>query len=284
MSVTARRDPVVDGVEGMRPALLFGEAIAAIIGVKEHPDWQAAMRRRGIADFDHVQIDPWPAGVVRLRRARTAGASRRCISFLRDDADRQRLRPPDRRPHRALRHRAQRGARGRSTTASSPMPPNAAQLPAPTTISRACATDLKPIEITQPEGPSFTVDGNLVQLAEVVVPHRLRSVRGARAAPGRATTTTAALRPILHRASITRDGRALRRPRPAARLEERVRRGRVGPRADDAARSRSAATASARSTTSTRCSRPSRASRGSIENAICMHEEDYGILWKHVDL
>ena len=34
--------------EGMRPALLFGESMNAIIGVKEHPDWQAALRRRGI--------------------------------------------------------------------------------------------------------------------------------------------------------------------------------------------------------------------------------------------
>ena len=46
----------------MRPALLFGESMMAIIGVKEHPDWQAALRRRGIENFDLVQIDPWPAG------------------------------------------------------------------------------------------------------------------------------------------------------------------------------------------------------------------------------
>ena len=49
-------------------------------------------------------------------------------------------------------------------------------------------------------------------------------------------------------------------------------------------RSRSAATASARSTTSTRCSPTSRATRTTIANAICIHEEDYGILWKHQDL
>ena len=42
-----------------------------------------------------------------------------------------------------------------------------------------------------------------------------------------------------------------------------------------------AATASARSPTSTPRSPASTASRTSLENAICIHEEDYGILWKH---
>ena len=49
-------------------------------------------------------------------------------------------------------------------------------------------------------------------------------------------------------------------------------------------RSSSAATASARSTTSTRVrQRRTRRRRSTIPNAICMHEEDYGILWKHTD-
>ena len=48
-------------------------------------------------------------------------------------------------------------------------------------------------------------------------------------------------------------------------------------------RSSSAATASARSTTSTRTVNDSRGEPLTIKNAICMHEEDYGILWKHTD-
>src|SRR3954454_20276885 len=44
--------------EGMRPALLFGESVGAIVAVKEHAEWQAALRRRGIENFDLVQIDP----------------------------------------------------------------------------------------------------------------------------------------------------------------------------------------------------------------------------------
>ena len=44
----APRDPFVDGAaKGARPALLFGESLQAMLGVQAHPDWQAALRRRG---------------------------------------------------------------------------------------------------------------------------------------------------------------------------------------------------------------------------------------------
>ncbi len=72
-------------------------------------------------------------------------------------------------------------------------------------------------------------------VAEVVVPHRVRSVRRTRCCTRSRTTTTAASGSILHRASVERDGRPLRRPEPDAGMEERVRRGRVGARAHDAA-------------------------------------------------
>ena len=40
--------------------------------------------------------------------------------------------------------------------------------------------DLKPLEITQPDGPSFTLDGNQLALAEVVDAARLQLPRGSR--------------------------------------------------------------------------------------------------------
>ena len=96
-------------------------------------------------------------------------------------------------------------------------------------------TDLKPISITQPEGPSFTVDGNLVAVAEVAVPRR-RSIRTRGWCCTRSrTTTTGARRSILHRASISEMVVPYGDPERAARVEERVRRGRVGPRPHDAA-------------------------------------------------
>ena len=73
-------------------------------------------------------------------------------------------------------------------------------------------------------------------------------------------------------------------PSERAGLEERVRRGRVGARSHDPAAHARLRLRRRRSTTSTRRSPTSRAKPWVIENAICIHEEDYGILWKHVDL
>ena len=58
--------------------------------------------------------------------------------------------------------------------------------------------DVKPIEITQPEGPSFTVDGHAVRLAEVAAADRLH----ARARAWSCTRSATTGRPIVHRASL----------------------------------------------------------------------------------
>src|SRR5262245_24301489 len=48
--------------DGVRPALGFGESLTAILGLRDHPDFVAALAARGISDVEKVQIDPWPAG------------------------------------------------------------------------------------------------------------------------------------------------------------------------------------------------------------------------------
>ena len=69
----------------MRPALLMTEAIGAIVTTKEHPEYVAALAKRGITDLDDVQIDPWPAGVFGYE-CEEGRRITRCISFLRTDA------------------------------------------------------------------------------------------------------------------------------------------------------------------------------------------------------
>src|SRR3954471_12480054 len=46
VSVTANEVRSWTRNEGMRPALLFGESLGAILGVKADPAWQAAMKLR----------------------------------------------------------------------------------------------------------------------------------------------------------------------------------------------------------------------------------------------
>ncbi len=63
-------------------------------------------------------------------------------------------------------------------------------------------TDLKPIVITQPEGPSFTLDGQRAALAEVGPARRIRRPRRPGAAARSGSTTAARRRSIIDRASI----------------------------------------------------------------------------------
>ena len=282
MSVTAgevRR--LATSVEGMRPALLFAEAIGRDVHDEGAPRVHRRARQAGHHRPRQRADRPLARRGLRLRRARPTGASpaasRSCASTPEDNGYARPIeglivhfdlgRDEVHRGHRPRRRcRCRRATRATTPSDHEPL-----------------RTDLKPLEITQPEGPSFTVDGNLVRWQKWSLRIGFDPYEGL----------------VLHQVDYDddgrepldpaprvdqRDGRALRRPGPAARLEERVRRGRVGPRPHDASRSRSGATASARSTTSTRCSPTSRASRRRSSNAICLHEEDYGILWKHVDL
>jgi len=53
-------------VPGVQPAL-FGDELGFIPAVvRADPRWRQAIRKRGITDFEHVQVDPWSAGAFGL--------------------------------------------------------------------------------------------------------------------------------------------------------------------------------------------------------------------------
>ena len=147
-------------VRDVRPPLQIEESIVVLAALHEHPEWNAALDRRGIVDRSLVQIDPWPAGTFGLgprggpadhplpglpaRVARTTTAtparSRACWpSWTWAGA-------------RCSRWSTSGWCRSRPTSGSYYPEDNG-----------PLRTDLQPLEITQPEGPSFTVDGNLVR-------------------------------------------------------------------------------------------------------------------------
>ena len=142
--------------------------------------------------------------------------------------------------------------------------------------------DLEPIEITQPEGPSFTVDGNLVRWQrwslrvsmdpyEGLVLHTVGYEDGDR------------VRPILHRASVSEMVVPYGHPGPMHGWKNAFDAGEwgLGRMANSL-------------TDGCDCLGVihyfdvtfgnERGEPYTIPNAICMHEEDYSILWKHVDL
>jgi primary-amine oxidase len=265
-------------VTGMRPALLMTEAMNAIFTTKEHPEYLAALARRGITDVDAVQIDPWPAGTFGYA-AEAGRRIARCISFLRTDAE-------DNGYARPIEGLIVHFDLGRNEVVDVidhgvvPLPPNAASYYAEHQPS--LRTDLKPIVITQPEGPSFTVDGNLIRWQkwqfriafdpyEGLVLHQIGYDDDGR------------VRSILHRASISEMVVPYGDPGEQQGWKNAFDAGEWG-----LGRLTQSLTLGCDcvgeiqyfdATLATEQGTP-----WVIENAICMHEEDYGIGWKHVDL
>jgi primary-amine oxidase len=270
-----------DELEAVRPTLLMHEAAQAIGTIRADPEYLAALARRGItADMiDRVQIDPWPAGVFGYECEEGRRISR-CISFLRDDQT-------DNGYARPIEGLIVHVDNGRNEVLEvndhgvTPLPPNRASYRV--ADQPRMRTDLKPISITQPEGPSFTVDGNLVQWQkwqfritfdpfEGLVLHQV----GYNDDDGR-------LRSILHRASISEMVVPYGDPEPLHGWKNAFDAGEWG-----LGRMTQPLTLGCDCVGEIRYFDATLATEHGkpwvIENAICMHEEDYGILWKHVDL
>ena len=60
-------------VPGVQPRVMFDEFAECEAVVKANPEFQAAIRKRGITDPNLVMVDPWSAGTTALRMRRGAG-------------------------------------------------------------------------------------------------------------------------------------------------------------------------------------------------------------------
>ncbi len=272
-------------VPGVRPKASRRDFLAAVDAVKADPRWQEAMRRRGVTDYTHVEVQPWPPGYNEDRdavhRARVAkaltwvGYSETDNTFARPaenlvvtvDLDTSAVLAVD--DHEVI-----------------PLPPLAGNY-APELASDAgnfpvlasLRTDLKPIEITQPEGPSFTLDGHEIRWQkwhlvigysprEGLVLHRVRYLDGGRE------------RSILSRASLSEMWVPYGDPAPVHRVKDVFDAGEAG-------------IGSLANSLEPGCDclgeisyldavvndddgEPVR-----LANAICIHEEDTGVGWKH---
>ena len=278
VSVTAGEVRVWQEQPGMRPAQMFEESFNVIVALKEHPEWQAAMRRRGITNFDLVQVDPWPAGNFALPLEEGRRITR-CICYLRET-------PTDNGYARPIEGVIAFVDLGRAEVlqvvdyGEVPLPPQRGSY-APEDVG-PMRTDLRPIEITQPDGPSFTVDGSVVRWqrwsfrvamdpCEGLVFHTIGYEDGGRT------------RPVLYRASITDMVVPYGDPGPLHGWKNAFDVGEWG-----LGRMANSLTHGCDclgvihyldATFSDEQGKPF-----PLANAVCIHEEDYGILWKHVDL
>jgi primary-amine oxidase len=270
-----------DEVVNVRPALLMTEAAHAVMTTRQHPQYLEALARRGITGdmIDRVQIDPWPAGAFGYDCEEGRRISR-CISFLRDDAT-------DNGYARPIEGIVVHFDNGRNEVIEvidhgiTPLPPNRASYYAED--QPRMRTDLKPISITQPEGPSFEVDGNLVEWQKWQFRITFDPFEGLVLHQIAYTDDDGRVRPILHRASITEMVVPYGDPGPLHGWKNAFDAGEWG-----LGRMTQPLTLGCDclgeiqyfdATLATEAGAP-----WIIPNAICMHEEDYGILWKHVDL
>ncbi|HTZ22409.1 MAG TPA: tyramine oxidase, partial [Streptosporangiaceae bacterium] len=170
VSITAGEVREWREVPGVQPAVMLEEFVATEEAVRKDPRWQEAMRKRGITDFDMAMIDPWSVGYGGPEDAAEQGRFLRPLTWVRqgdpDDHgyarpveglivrfDLDRMEVVDIEDHGAI---ALPPSGGNYTVEAISDPGNVPHFPG------GPRQDLKPVEITQPAGTSFTVDGHEV--------------------------------------------------------------------------------------------------------------------------
>ncbi|WP_028063099.1 primary-amine oxidase [Solirubrobacter soli] len=270
-------------IEGVQPPVTFEEFMACEAVVQANPDWQAAMRLRGVTDFSLAMIDPWAAGysgpeddpaarrIVRpltwLRAAPGEHGYARPIEGLVVVVDLDAMEVVEVADHGVVSLPTSSGNYDpEGITAADNVPSFAAP-----------RADLKPIEITQPEGASFVVEGHGVawQKWNVRVGFTPREglVLHEIAYDGR---------PIVYRASLAEMYVPYGDPAPTHRFKNVFDQGEYG-----------VGWLANPLTLGCDCVGEIHYFDGvvndqdggpmTIPNAVCMHEEDYGIGWKHTD-
>ncbi|HLX87154.1 MAG TPA: primary-amine oxidase [Acidimicrobiales bacterium] len=278
VSVTDGAVVSVTDVKGMRPGLLFEESLGSILALQDDPDWQAAMAKRGLTDPEKIQIDPWPAGSFGSPHEDDRRICR-CLAYVRDTPDGNGYARPVEGVV-AFVDMARGEVLEVLDTGVVPLPPELGSYYPED--QPALREGLKPLDIVQPEGPSFTIDGNLLSwqrwsmrvgfdAIEGLVLHQVEYDDNGRA------------RPVLFRASVSEMVVPYGDPGPLHGWKNAFDAGEwgLGRMANSL-------------TLGCDCLGEIRYLDGlltneqgqpyPVPNAICIHEEDYGILWKHNDL
>jgi primary-amine oxidase len=278
VSVTRGEVDRWEAVPDVRPPLQIEESIHVLAALHEHPEWNAALDRRGIVDRSLVQIDPWPAGTFDLPHEEGRRITR-CLAYLRES-------PEDNGYARPLEGLLAFVDMGRGEVLEVvdlgvvPFPPKSGSYYPE--HNGPLRTDLKPLEITQPEGPSFEVEGNLVRWQkwslrfgmdplEGLVLYTIGYEDGGR------------VRPVIYRAAVSEMVVPYGHPGPMHAWKSAFDAGEWG-----LGRMANSLTLGCDCLGEIRyfddVFADERGKPRTRANAICMHEEDYGILWKHVDL
>jgi primary-amine oxidase len=278
--VSVTRGEIVswEELDDSRPSLLFEESMHAMLAVRADPDWAAAMHRRGIEDLDAIQIDPWPAGSFGL----PSEAGRRicrCLAYVRDKTEDNGYA----KPVEGVIAFVDMG-RGEVLEVADhglvPIPPESGSyLPEDNGPLRS---DLKPLSFVQPEGPSFSLDGNLIRWQRWSLRASMDPTEGL-VLHCVGLEDKGRTRPVLYRASVSEMVVPYGEPGPMHGWKNAFDAGEWGlGRMANSLVLGCDCLGEISYLDAVGCTETGKPYVQ--HNVICIHEEDYGILWKHADM
>jgi primary-amine oxidase len=265
-------------VPGVQPTMTFDEQVECEQAVLASPEFRAAVKKQyGIDDTSLIMVDIWSAGNYGSEEDRTRRLARPLCFVRTDPTDNGYARPIE--GLRPVVDLNQMKVIRVEEYGHWPLPPGSCNYAADRV--HEFRKDIKPLEITEPDGPSFQVDGNVVRW------QKWSFVIGFNAREGLTLNNLCyddkgRKRSVLYRASLSEM---------------------VVPYGDPAAQQARKNAFDAGEYGLGMCANSlelgcdclgvikyfdghlcnSRGEPLTIKNAVCMHEEDYGILWKHTD-
>ena len=261
---------------GVQPPFMLDEFAECEDACRQDPNVIEALAKRGLTDLDLVCFEPWSVGYFgedaegrRLMRA---------LVFVRDNpTDSPYAHPIE---NFVVFYDLSSGQVVKVEDNESIPVPRASGNYTPEYVGEA-RTDLKPLEISQPEGPSFQVTGNHVRWAdwsfrvgfnprEGLVLHQLRFA------------DKGVDRPVINRASLTEMVVPYGDPAPVQAKKNAFDSGEynIGNMANSL---KLGCDCLGEIKYFDGITTDSHGNPMTIENAICMHEEDDSIMWKHFD-
>lgn len=261
----------------IQPNIMADELEACEAAVKAHPDFHAALQRRGL-DLAQVVVDPWAIGNFGFADEVGHRLSR-CLCYVRTTPESNFYARPIDGLVPVVNLNTMTVVRIEDV-GDVPVPPEPGEY-AREFFQDQFRQDLKPLSITQPEGPSFTIEGHHIRW------QRWQMRVGFTPREGLVLYQVGyedegKVRPILYRASMAEMVVPYGDPRPQHFRKNAFDLGEhgVGMLANSL-------------TNGCDCFGEIRYfdgvltdSQGNVsvtKNAICLHEEDFGILWKHTD-
>jgi primary-amine oxidase len=263
---------------GVQPSIMLDEFGECEEAVRRSPLFQAALLKRGVTNADLVMVEPWSAGLYGTELPEDAGLRRmRALCFVRSEPkDNGYARPID---SMVIVLDLYRMAVIRiEEYPVAPLPPESGNWAREYIPS--VRKDLKPVDIVQPEGPSFTVEGNHVQWQKWIFRVGFSSREGL-VLHTISYADDGVERPVLYRASICEMVVPYGDPREQYYRKNAFDIGEYG-------------LGMLANSLALGCDClgaiyyfdfPLVDSRGKVTplKAVCLHEEDFGILWKHTD-